>query len=80
VAAVEAKVKAGAGAGALTGAVAWALVAFVPAFKSGLPPGVAALLPFAVTFVSSTVAAYLAPHTVRAGDPPAVPVSAAPTV
>ena len=77
-AAIEAKVKAGAAGGTLVGVVAWLLVAFVPAFHDGLPPAVAALLPVVLGIVASTVSGYMAPHTVRATDPPAVPVSVVP--
>ncbi len=69
---VETKVKAGAGAGAVTGLITWLLVAYV--FKTGLPPEVAALLPFVVTFAASTAAAWLAPHTARPPVPPPVSV------
>jgi hypothetical protein len=79
VAAVEAKVKAGAAGGSLVGLATWLLVSYVPAFHGGLPPAVAALLPFVLTLLASTLSAYAAPHTVRAGDPPAVPVSTTPT-
>ena len=77
-AAIEAKVKAGAAGGTLVGVVAWLLVAFVPAFHDGLPPAVAALLPVVLGIVASTASAWLAPHTVRPADPPAVPVSVVP--
>ena len=79
-AAVEAKVKAGAAGGSLVGVVAWLLVAFVPAFRNGLPPAVAALLPVVLGILASTASAYMAPHTVRATDPPAAPVSVVPPV
>ena len=79
-AAIEAKVKAGAAGGTLVGVVAWLLVAFVPAFHDGLPPSVAALLPVVLGVVASTVSGYMAPHTVRPADPPTVPVSVVPPV
>jgi Na+/proline symporter len=80
VAAIEAKVKAGAAGGTLVGLISWLLVAFVPAFHNGLPPAVAALLPVVLGVVASTVSGYMAPHTPRPADPVAVPVTAVPPV
>jgi hypothetical protein len=74
---VEAKVKAGAAGGSLVGVVAWLLVAYVPAFRAGLPPALATLLPVVLGVVASTVSAWMAPHTARPADP-VVPVVAAP--
>ena len=62
---IETKVKVGTGAGFAVGAVTWALVAYVPAFHSGLPEPVADALPFVLAWVGHTVAAYRAPHTHR---------------
>jgi hypothetical protein len=62
---IETKVKVGAGVGAATGVAVWALVAFVPAFHSGLPQPIADALPFALAWIGHTVAAYRAPHTHR---------------
>jgi hypothetical protein len=68
---VEAKVAYGSFTGILSGLIAWALVAYVPAFKSGLPEQVAVFLPVAVAWLLGTVAAYAAPHTHRPDLPPA---------
>jgi hypothetical protein len=65
---IETKVAASAAAGTVTGVITWILVTYVPAFHSGLPPALAAFLPYIVTLVASTVSAYLAPHTARTGD------------
>jgi hypothetical protein len=71
---IEAKVKALVAGGLPVGLVSALLVAYVPAFHSGLPPVVVALLPFVLALVSSTAAAWLAPHTVRGTDPPVTAV------
>ena len=76
---VETKVKALVAGGLPVGLVTALLVAYVPAWHSGLPPVVTALLPFVLALIAATVSAWAAPHTVRAGDPPAVPVSTTPT-
>jgi hypothetical protein len=70
---IETKVAAGSFAGILSGLITWALVAYVPAFKSGLPPQVAVFLPVAVAWLLSTGAAYLAPHTHRPDLTPVQP-------
>jgi len=62
---IETKVAAGSAAGILTTLITWALVTYVPAFHTGLPPQLAALLPGAIAWVLSTAAAYRAPHTHR---------------
>ena len=72
---IETKVAAGSFTGIITGLLTWALVAYVPAFRAGLPPPVAALIPWAVAWLAHSAAGYMAPHTPR----PA-PVSSAPTV
>jgi hypothetical protein len=63
---IETKVIAGSSASAITGLITWALVTYVPAFHSGLPPSLAAVLPFAVATILGSISAYLAPHTPRA--------------
>ena len=62
---IETKVAAGSFTGILTGLITWALVAYVPAFRSGLPAPVAALIPVAVAWLAHSVASYEAPHTHR---------------
>jgi hypothetical protein len=62
---VEAKVAAGASVSAVTGVITWILVAWVPAFRAGLPPALAAFLPYIVSAVLGAAAAYAAPHTPR---------------
>lgn len=62
---VETKVAASSFTGIVTGLLTWALVAYVPAFRTGLPPQVAAFIPVAVGWLLSSVAAYMAPHTPR---------------
>ena len=62
---IETKVAAGSFTGILTGLITWALVAYVPAFRAGLPAPVAALIPVAVAWLAHSVAAYEAPHTHR---------------
>lgn len=62
---VETKVKAGTAVGGATGVVVWALVAFVPAFHTGVPEPVVAVLPFVLGWIGHAVAAYRAPHTHR---------------
>jgi Glycosyl hydrolases family 25 len=69
------QVKAGTGAGAVTGLVIWALVSWVPWFRSGVPEPVAIAVPVILAWAGHTIAAYLAPHTHRpdlAGPPPPV--------
>jgi len=62
---VEAKVKAGSAATIVTGILTWVLVTYVPAFHSGLPSALSAVLPVIVASVLGTVAAWKAPHTAR---------------
>ena len=62
---IETKVAAGSFTGILTGLITWALVAYVPAFRAGLPAPVAALIPVTVAWLAHSVAAYEAPHTHR---------------
>ena len=52
---VETKVATGSFAGILTGLVTWCLVAYVPAFRAGLPGPVAALIPVLVTRFSKSM-------------------------
>lgn len=68
---VETKVAVGSFAGVLTGFITWALVAYVPTFRTGLPDQVAQLLPFGVAWLIYTVGGYLAPHTHRPDLAPA---------
>jgi hypothetical protein len=75
---IETKVAAGSFTGILSGLIAWALIAYVPAFKTGLPEQVAVFLPVAVAWLLSTGAGYLAPHTHRPDlTPPQPPAGAA---
>lgn len=62
---IEAKVAAGSAASTVTGILTWLLVTYVPAFHSGLPTALAALLPFIVATALGSATAYLAPHTPR---------------
>lgn len=62
---IETKVSVGSFTGILTGLITWALVAYVPAFRSGVPAPVAALIPVMVAWLAHSVAAYAAPHTPR---------------
>ena len=62
---IEAKVAVGSFTGIIAGLITWGLVAYVPAFRGGLPAPVAALVPVAVAWLAHTVAGYLAPHTPR---------------
>jgi hypothetical protein len=62
---IETKVAAGGAVSALTGVITWVLTTYVPAFQNGLPAPLAAFLPYLVSVVAGTVAAYLAPHTNR---------------
>ena len=66
---VETKVAAGSFTGILSGLVVWALVAYVPAFRTGLPAPVAALIPVAVAWLIHSVTGYMAPHTPRPVTP-----------
>ena len=66
---IETKVAAGSFTGIAAGLLTWALVAYVPAFKTGLPPQLAAFIPVIAGWLVSTVAGYLAPHTPRAVPP-----------
>lgn len=76
---IETKVATGSFAGIVTGLVTWCLVAYVPAFRAGLPGPVAALIPVAVAWLAHSVTAYMAPHTPRPVAPvplePPVPVA-----
>ena len=62
---VEKKVSYGSAIGAATGIVVWALVSFVPAFRTGVPQPVVDAIPFVLAWLGHTAAAYLAPHTPR---------------
>lgn len=72
---VETKVKAGAAAGAVTGLVVWALISFVPAFHTGVPEPVVAVIPVVLAWAGHVAASWLAPHTPR---PPASSQAAGP--
>lgn len=65
--------KAGAASGAVTGLVIWALVTWVPAFRSGLPQPVAAVLPFALGWAGHVIAAWASRHQASPGPPAAPP-------
>ena len=78
---IETKVAVGSFTGILTGLVTWVLVAYVPAFRAGLPGPVAALIPVAVAWLAHSAAGYLAPHTPRALPvTPSLPPSGAVTI
>jgi hypothetical protein len=62
---VETKVAASSAAGIVTGLLSWALVAFIPVFKSGIPGELQPFLPVAAGWLVATAAGYLAPHTHR---------------
>jgi hypothetical protein len=75
---VEAKVAAGSVTGIVTGLLTWALVTYVPAFRTGLPPQLAAFLPVAIGWALSTYAAWRVPHTPRPGVVTNVPAYSIP--
>jgi hypothetical protein len=75
---IETKVAAGAAAGTAAGVITWILVAYVPAFHSGLPPALASFLPYIVTLAASTISSYMAPHTFRPAPPPPPPAGILP--
>lgn len=70
VAPVETKTAAAASVSTVTGVVTWILVAYVPAFKTGLPAPLAAFLPYIVATILGAAAGWLAPHTPRATAAP----------
>ena len=63
--------KAGAASGALVGLVIWALVAYVPAFRDGVPQPLADALPFVLGWTGHTLATWAARH--EAPGPAAAP-------
>ena len=65
--------RAGAASGAVTGLVIWALVTWVPAFRSGLPQPVADVLPLALGWAGHVLAAWAAKHQVVPGPPASPP-------
>lgn len=76
---VETKVAAGSSVAAVTGMITWVLVTFVPAFQHGVPPQLATFLPYVVSALLGSIAAYMAPHTPRSsvsGEPAPAPASA----
>lgn len=66
---VETKVKAGAASGAAIGVITYLLVLAVPAFHTGVPDAVIAVIPLAAGWMAHVAAAYMAPHT---RTPPAI--------
>jgi hypothetical protein len=71
---VETKTAAAASVSTLTGVITWLLVAYIPAWRTGLPPSLAMFLPFIVASVLGAASGYLAPHTARpAGQLPPPP-------
>lgn len=60
----------GAGAGAAVGLIAWALVSFVPAFHTGVPQPVVAVLPFALGWAGHVITAWVTPHGAAAAASP----------
>ena len=67
---IETKTAVGSFSGILTGLITWTLVAYVPAFRTGIPAPVAALIPVAVAWLAHSVTSYAAPHTHRPDLPP----------
>jgi hypothetical protein len=67
--ALEVKVAAGSLVTVISGIVTWTLVAWVPAFHSGVPQEVQDIIPVIVAWIVGTIAAYLAPHTNRPDIP-----------
>lgn len=63
---IHPKVAVGSGIGAATGFVVWALVAFVPAFRNGVPEPVVAVLPFALGWLGHVIGGYLTPSPKKA--------------
>ena len=70
---VETKTAAAASVSTLTGIITWVLVAYVPAFRTGLPPSLATFLPFIIASVLGAASGYLSPHTPRTGEPAGQP-------
>ncbi|HXJ26378.1 MAG TPA: hypothetical protein VNH17_11785 [Streptosporangiaceae bacterium] len=70
---VETKVQASTAAAAVSGLALWALGTYV--FKGSVPDVVTSWVYVIVPSVITFAAGYLAKHTVRPGDPPAVPVA-----
>jgi hypothetical protein len=62
---IETKVVASSWTAVLTGTTTWALVTYVPIFKSGIPGPLDTFLPFMVAALLSTIAGYFAKHTPR---------------
>jgi hypothetical protein len=65
---IETKTASGAAVGVVVGAVTWALVAFVPAFKSGLPAPLATFLAWIVPVTLGAAASWAARHTPRSDE------------
>jgi hypothetical protein len=68
---VETKVVASSGVQILVGLLTWALVTFIPAWKSGIPSDLQPFIPVAAAWILATAAGYLAPHTPRPDLAPA---------
>jgi hypothetical protein len=68
----------GSAIGLVTGLVVWALVSFVPAFHSGVPEPIVAVIPFVLAWLGHTAAAWIAPHP-AAAPAPAAPAAPTPT-
>lgn len=62
---IERKVAIPSGVAIVVTLISWFLVTYVPVFKTGVPPTLAALLPGAVAWAIATVAAYYTKHTPR---------------
>jgi len=62
---VETKTAAGAAVSVVTGVITWVLVTYVPAFAHGLPPSLAAFLPWVVSALLGAASSWAAPHTPR---------------
>lgn len=65
---ISAKVANGSLTGLATGLVTWALTYFIPAWKSGIPPALAPLVPALVAIAGYFAAGYLSRHKATAGE------------
>lgn len=65
--------KIGAGTGAAVGLTVWLLMSFIPAFHTGVPEPVTAVLPFILGWIGHTGATWIAPHRIPAPAAPALP-------